>query len=151
MSFDLDPVNVQPTRLAEIIFSRVSEAILDGTLRQGAPVRDNAIAAQLGVSRMPVREALQRLQRIGLIDMAASRYTRVAEVTDATVQDTLEFAACQATAVVQQVVPTLTPARSRGVQRLIRDVLADISRGAPALASAHRVYSTSPSCPTTST
>ena len=141
MSVDLAPVNVQPTRLAEIVFDRLSAAILDGTFAPGAAVRDNVIAAQLGVSRMPVREALQRLQRIGLIDMAASRYTRVADVTPETVRDTLEFAACQAETVIRNVLPTLDLRQARDVQSLVGEVIADIDRGAPALASAHRVCS----------
>lgn len=141
MSVELAPVNVQPTRLAEIVFDRLSGAILDDTFAPGAVVRDNVIATQLGVSRMPVREALQRLQRIGLIDMAASRYTRVADVTPETVRDTLEFAACQAESVIRNVLPTLDLREARTLQSLVKDVIVDIDRGAPALASAHRICS----------
>ncbi|MEL5991729.1 GntR family transcriptional regulator [Microbacterium phosphatis] len=140
MTVQLAPVTVQATRLAEIVFERVAGAILDGTLAPGSIVRDNAIAAQLGVSRMPVREALQRLQRIGLIDMAASRYTRVAEVTPEIVQQTLEFAACQASSIVVLVVPRLDAEGSAAARAVVADVLAEIDGGAHAVATAQRVY-----------
>ena len=140
MSLDLGPVNVQPTRLAEIVFERIAGAILNGTFAPGAPVRDNAIATQLGVSRMPVREALQRLQRIGLIDMAASRYTRVAEVTPEMVAQTLEFAACQAAAITKLVVPQLDLRQARTVHGVIKDAITAIEKGAHPFAAAHGVY-----------
>jgi DNA-binding GntR family transcriptional regulator len=51
-----------PTMVAE----RVRSGILDGTFRPGAQLAEVELAAQLGVSRGPVREALQRLIHEGL-------------------------------------------------------------------------------------
>ena len=82
----------QPQRLSDIVFERIAEAIVTGRLAPGESLRDQELAAQLGVSRMPVREALQRLERAGLIETAASRYTRVADLTPERVRDTLEHA-----------------------------------------------------------
>lgn len=78
---DLTPLPLTATRLADAVFDRLGVAIVDGTLAEGARIRDAEIAQQLGVSRMPVREALQRLERLGLVEMAPSRFTRVTEVT----------------------------------------------------------------------
>lgn len=45
----------------------IKQCLLDGTLSPGDPVRETAIAEHLGISRGPVREALQTLQQQGLV------------------------------------------------------------------------------------
>lgn len=53
------------------------DAIVDGSLAAGAAVHDREWALTLGVSRTPVREAIQRLDGLGLLDVAPARYTRL--------------------------------------------------------------------------
>lgn len=84
-------IDQQPKRLADIVYDRLCEAVVDGTLAPGQRVRDGDLAEQLGVSRMPVREALQRLERQGLIQMVASRFTRVTDVTPEMPGQSIEF------------------------------------------------------------
>ncbi|UQN08367.1 GntR family transcriptional regulator [Deinococcus sp. QL22] len=52
--------------------------IVQGVLAPGEALRDQDIAARLGVSRTPVREALRRLEDEGLVETALNRWTRVA-------------------------------------------------------------------------
>ena len=52
--------------------------IIAGTLEPGEQIRDVDLAESLGLSRMPVREALLRLVGEGLIEVSANRWTRVA-------------------------------------------------------------------------
>lgn len=78
--------------LAEEVFQHIGTQIIEGVLRPGHRIRDVEVAGELHVSRTPVREALQRLERLGLVIMYPSRYTEVTEVTPETVQQTLEFA-----------------------------------------------------------
>ena len=81
------------TILSDEVYARISAAILDGTLPAGQRLRDVEIAAQLGVSRTPVREALQRLERFGLVEVAVGRYTRVSEPSDRLREEIGEFTA----------------------------------------------------------
>lgn len=67
----------------EDVYARLSTWIIDGTLQPGEALRDQAIAAQLGVSRTPVREALRRLEDEGLVETALNRWTRVAPLVGA--------------------------------------------------------------------
>jgi DNA-binding GntR family transcriptional regulator len=53
--------------LAERAVMAVRELIHDGQLLPGQPIRQVAIADRLGMSRVPVREALQNLQAEGLV------------------------------------------------------------------------------------
>ncbi len=51
----------------EKVFEYLREAILKGKLPSGQQIRQDDIALQLGVSRVPVREALMQLEAIGLV------------------------------------------------------------------------------------
>lgn len=62
----------------EQIYQTLRERIIVGAMAPGERVRDAALAEQLGVSRTPVREALQRLADEGLIETVSNRSTRVA-------------------------------------------------------------------------
>ena len=61
----------------EEVYTQLSAWIIDGTLAPGEPLRDHDIAAQLGISRTPVREALRRLEDEGFVETALNRWTRV--------------------------------------------------------------------------
>lgn len=82
--------------LSATVYERVGAAILDGRLPEGSRLRDVDIARALEVSRTPVREALQRLARIGLVEVVASRFTRVTSTTPEMVEQTLEYTGYQA-------------------------------------------------------
>ena len=94
MSATLSPIDLTSGRiLSDEIYDRIGAAILDGSLAPGARLRDVDLAAQLGVSRTPVREALQRLERFGLVEVAVGRYTRVGVASDRLREETGEFTA----------------------------------------------------------
>lgn len=94
--------------LAEGLFHLIGERIIDGELAPGARIRDSELAAELAVSRTPVREALQRLERIGMVTMYPSRYTEVTSVTAESVAVAHEFAGLQAGIIVRLACPLLT-------------------------------------------
>lgn len=60
------------------IHRRVRDAILSGELAAGEPVNQVHLAAQLGVSRTPIREVLRLLEREGLVESEHNRRVRVA-------------------------------------------------------------------------
>ena len=79
--------------LGDEVYEAIGTAILKGDLAPGQRLRDVELAEQLGVSRTPVREALQRLEVLGLVEVAVGRYTRVSEPTDDAREDTVVFLA----------------------------------------------------------
>lgn len=107
MPYRIGPIESESQRLADAVYDRVGAAIIDGTLEPGTRVRDQEIAAELGVSRMPVREALQRLERIGLIEMSASRFTRVTDISPEEIADSMEFLGFQVAAAARMAVPRM--------------------------------------------
>jgi DNA-binding GntR family transcriptional regulator len=75
---------VQHRQLHEVIAERVRTAILDGRFRPGQWLRLQRIADDLGVSQIPVREALKRLVAEGVVEHVpnfTSSSTRPAGVT----------------------------------------------------------------------
>ena len=65
----------------EVVHDRLRRAILRGELDPTVPLSQVQLAARLGVSRTPLREALRMLQREGLIDSEPNRRVRVAELS----------------------------------------------------------------------
>ena len=57
---------VQPTLLTDQVYAVLHEAIISGELPAGYRLRIRDIAAQVGTSVMPVREAIRRLEEAGL-------------------------------------------------------------------------------------
>ncbi len=80
----LEPIAHQPT--ARVIAHRLRAAIVDGRLSPGTQMIETRLAEQLGVSRSPVREALQRLIQEGLAEHRR-RGVFVRQLTDADVTD----------------------------------------------------------------
>lgn len=70
---------VERRPLRETVGEQIKQAILDGTFKPGEILNDEELREWLGVSRSPIREALNDLARVGLVEMAAQRYTRVAQ------------------------------------------------------------------------
>lgn len=64
--------------LAQSVFERLRSEILHGKLKPGEVLRQEEITARFGVSRTPVREALQRLQSEGLVTVFPHRKAIVA-------------------------------------------------------------------------
>ena len=68
---------IERTSLRERVYVLLQQAIVTGELQPGQRVRDREIASQFGVSRTPVREALQRLEDEGLVETLPGALTRI--------------------------------------------------------------------------
>lgn len=66
-------------KIADQVEEKLRGAILSGKLAPGERLSPATIAADLGISTMPVREALRLLEDDGLVEVSARRWTRVVE------------------------------------------------------------------------
>jgi len=60
-------VRSKPETLTEQAYNRLEEMIVTLALAPGSVVAEQALSAELGIGRTPIREALQRLAREGLV------------------------------------------------------------------------------------
>jgi DNA-binding GntR family transcriptional regulator len=72
----LSPVGEAPP-LREQVYESLRRAILVGVVSPGSQLSPASIAEDLGISTMPVREALRLLEDDGLVETSARRWTRV--------------------------------------------------------------------------
>ena len=64
--------------LRDDVYSSIRDAIVNGTFAPGERLRDSELEGWLGVSRTPIREALLRLERAGLVVAQPGKATLVA-------------------------------------------------------------------------
>lgn len=75
----LGPIEQTPLRVQ--VAERLRCAIVTGKLRPGTALVETALADQLGVSRAPIREAIQDLENDGLVETVAYKRKRVKPLT----------------------------------------------------------------------
>ena len=73
--------------LTDVVFERLHDAIIDGQLKAGQWLRQEALAQELGVSQMPVREALKRLVAEGLAVRIPYKGVKVVEFSPEDIVD----------------------------------------------------------------
>lgn len=106
---DDSPV-IERKLLRDDVYGRLRNAIVDGTLAPGEQLRDADLAAWLGVSRTPVREALLRLSEAGLVVVQPGRSTAVSSVDRRAVRDARDVVAAMHEVAVREAVGSLTDA-----------------------------------------
>ncbi|MGK9148016.1 GntR family transcriptional regulator [Plantibacter flavus] len=115
--------DIERRSLRDVAAERIRAAIFDGTLAPGEHLNDGELQDWLGMSRTPIREALNDLARIGLIEMAAQRYTRVALPDPQKRTEVLQTIGAMLGGVVRVTVPTLSPAQKKPLLRSLGTVL----------------------------
>jgi|SRR5665213_347378 len=84
---------VAPTTLPNQIAAYLRDRILSGELREGAQLRQEMLAAEYDVSRVPVREALRQLEAEGLVVSAPHRSAVVSEISISDIAEVFELRA----------------------------------------------------------
>ncbi len=77
--------------LATRVAQRLRGAIIDGEFSLGEMISEEALAASFGVSRTPVREALNQLQQLGLVVIRPQRGSYVFEPSEDDISHICEF------------------------------------------------------------
>jgi DNA-binding GntR family transcriptional regulator len=85
-------------------------AIIDGTLAPGERLNDAQLIRWLGVSRTPIRDAIVRLERIGLVHTKPGSYTVVSSIDEREARAAQSVAAALHELAVREAVPNLASA-----------------------------------------
>ncbi|MEY8391423.1 GntR family transcriptional regulator [Lachnospiraceae bacterium] len=77
--------------LRDVVFHTLREAILKGELKPGERLMELRLAAKLGVSRTPIREAIRMLELEGLAVTVPRKGAEVAKMTEKDMEDVLKI------------------------------------------------------------
>ena len=79
---NLNDQQVDRTQLADRVFDKLMEWIVTGKLKMGDKLNTEDLANQLGVSRMPIRDAIRSLEQKGLAESVPYSGTRLVQLTE---------------------------------------------------------------------
>jgi DNA-binding GntR family transcriptional regulator len=78
-------VKIEQLSLVELAVTKIKELLLSGIVKPGEPVREEWLTSRLGISRPPVREAMQVLVQQGLLERLPRRGVRAVSLSEADV------------------------------------------------------------------
>lgn len=99
---------VHKTR-TQLVVEAIREKILSGEIKAGEPLRQAALAEQLNVSRIPVREALLQLEAEGLVDFEAHKGATASAVSSTQISELFELRALLESDLLRRSIKHLTP------------------------------------------
>lgn len=111
----------------DTVHEAMRQAILTSALRPGERLNPGELAAQLGVSLMPVRHAIQLLAAEGLVEVRPRSGTFVASVSAREVRETFEIRCALECLAMEKAVSALSD-NDLGEMRRLRDAMAKTPR-----------------------
>jgi DNA-binding GntR family transcriptional regulator len=108
--------------LREVAYERLQEGIRQADLQPGEPLSETRISRALGISRTPVREALQRLAKDGLVQVIPGRAVTVAAPSIQEVLDALHVRELLEPEMVRLAAEALSDAERETLQRLTQEM-----------------------------
>ena len=85
---NLDLQNHRPLR--EIVYEELKRQILVGEIAPGTRMMEVELAEEMGVSRTPIREAIRKLEKEGLVTIEPRRGAYASEISVKDMVDVLE-------------------------------------------------------------
>lgn len=101
-------VPIQRQTIASMTITALRERILRGDYPEGEPLRQDAIADELGVSRIPVREALRQLEAEGLVTFSPHRGAVVSSLSLEEIDELFELRADIECDLLRRAIPRMT-------------------------------------------
>ncbi|MGU7837842.1 GntR family transcriptional regulator [Burkholderia sp. AW33-5] len=80
-------MEARPDSTADAVAASLREMIINGELQAGERLVERDLAERFGISRIPMREAIQRLEREGLLDIFRNRGAVVRMLSASDVQE----------------------------------------------------------------
>jgi DNA-binding GntR family transcriptional regulator len=111
----------RPPTAQEAVLVELRRAIASGRLRPGEQVRQDALAEELGVSRVPLREALKILEGEGAVTYSPHRGYFVAELSVADLAEVYRIRELLEEEAVRAAVPRLRDTDLDELTELVRD------------------------------
>ncbi|REE97835.1 GntR family transcriptional regulator [Thermomonospora umbrina] len=112
----------RPPTAQQFVLKELRHAITTGELKPGTPIRQDALAERLDVSRVPLREALRVLEAEGLVVHEAHRGHRVAVLSMTDLREIYRIREILEAEAVREAAARLTPELLATIEEAQRDV-----------------------------
>jgi GntR family transcriptional regulator, rspAB operon transcriptional repressor len=121
--------NGQPASMVDDVYTSLLLAIVEARLGAGTPLSQNKLASRMGVSRTPVREALLRLERDGLVQRLPESGFAVATITPDEVHEACDLLDLLDTYVYRRAAETLSKAELGDLLELASSLVGSAESG----------------------
>lgn len=108
-----------PSSAADPIYDDIRAAILSGEIAPGAPLRQDEIAKRFGVSKIPVREALRRLEIDNLVVFERNKGASVRHYSETEVLQLLDIRIALECRALELAVPNMIATDFRDMRQLL--------------------------------
>ncbi len=113
---------LQTSSLASVVQGELERMILTGELAPGARLTETALAARLGVSRGPLREAFRMLEEAGLVRTEKNRGVFVRNVPVGEAVEIFDLRAAMEELVGRRLAERITPAQLKEIRGLVEQM-----------------------------
>lgn len=114
----------KPPTAQEAVLTEMRRLLVTGELAPGTPIRQEALADRLGVSRVPVREALKVLEGEGHVEYSAHRGYIVAELSIDDLVEVYRLRELLEAEAIRVAIPKLTEADLTAIEQAAEEVTA---------------------------
>ncbi|MBL8156818.1 MAG: GntR family transcriptional regulator [Anaerolineae bacterium] len=115
--------------LADKVADYLREAIFRGKLAPGEQLREVPLSRLLGISRGPIRDALNRLEREGLVTIPRNGRTIVARLTQEDFDEVYSLRLGLERVAMQYAIRSATPADLDEMQRIVNTMIEQVNQG----------------------
>lgn len=121
----------------QLVAEAIREKILTGEFKSGSPLRQAALAEELNVSRIPVREALLQLEAEGLVNFEAHKGASVTEVSASQVDEIFDLRALLEAELLRHSLDKLSAEDLQDAEALLEELETAMAAGDTQAATGH--------------
>jgi DNA-binding GntR family transcriptional regulator len=121
-------LGITPTA-SEVIATHLREAIVSGALAEGEPIRQDDVAQLFNVSKIPVREALKRLEAEGLVLFQRNKGAVITRISEPELAQMFEVRVLLEMQAIRLAVPNMTEATFARAERICAAFLGEDNIG----------------------
>jgi len=113
----------------QLVAEAIREKILSGEIKAGEPLRQAALAEELNVSRIPVREALLQLEAEGLVNFEAHKGATATQLSADQIDEIFDLRALLEAELLRHSIPQLTARDLLEAEAILYDLEEAVERG----------------------
>lgn len=127
-------MSIEHKTRTQLVAEAIREKILSGEIKAGEPLRQAALADELNVSRIPVREALLQLEAEGLVNFEAHKGATATQLSADQIDEIFDLRALLEAELLSHSIKKLTPRDLLEAEAVLYDLEEAVERGDTQLA-----------------